>query len=296
MKFLKQDSLDPHWNMAFDSHVLEHTDFEGFYLWQDAPSVIVGLSQSVYAEVNLPYIREHEISLARRVSGGGAVYHDLGNLNYTFIGYEEGPALIADALRYMGVPAELTGRNDILVEGRKCSGYAKRLAAGRVMVHGTLMFDVDIEELTNALSVPGSKLSAAGVSSVRSRVCNLKEYLPYGTVAEFRAALQERLGGEAAELPCIGSDVRFKETVEKFRSWDWIYGKSPKTDFAETRKLPSGTVTMRYSLKRGRFSEVFFEGDFIGSRPAAELAEKLIGLKPEELSSIDTSPYFDGGL
>lgn len=307
MKSLIQSSLDPFFNMAFDSYVLEHTDFEGFYLWQDKPSVIVGLNQSVYAEVNLPFIQEHGIELARRVSGGGAVYHDLGNLCYTFIGYEDGPTLVAEALCKMGVPAELTGRNDIMVDGRKCSGYAKRLAAGRTMVHGTLMFDVNLDDLMNALAVPGSKLSAAGIQSVRSRVANLKEYLPYNSIEEFKEALAELLSETPEQvgsdvLSQVGSDALEpwqiaeveKIASEQFRTWEWVYGHSPKTDFSSSKKFSCGTVTARYTLRHGRFTQVAFEGDFIGSKPASELSEKLKGLRVEDLSDIPVRDYFDG--
>ena len=295
MKTILNTSLDPHFNMAFDSYVLEHTDFEGFYLWQNKPSVIIGLNQSAYAEVNLPFIDANGIELVRRVSGGGAVYHDLGNLNYTFVGYEDGPARVAEALRKLGAPAELTGRNDIMVEGRKCSGYAKRLAGDRIFVHGTLMFDVDLETLLNALSTPGSKLSAAGVQSVRSKVANLKEYLPYSTIQEFQAALHKALGGETQEsLPADQIAEIEQIASSKFRSWDWRYGHSPKTDFRNTHKFSCGTVTANYSIKHGVLTEVAFEGDFIGSKPAQELAEKIKGLRVEDLCTVPVRDYFDG--
>ena len=295
MRILTNTSLDPYFNMAFDSYVLEQTGFEGFYLWQNKPSVIIGLNQSAYAEVNLPFIQEHGIELARRVSGGGAVYHDLGNLNYTFVGYEDGPARVAAALRRMGVPAELTGRNDIMVYGRKCSGYAKRLSGDRIFVHGTLMFDVNLEDLMNALSVPGSKLSAAGIQSVRSKVANLKEYLPYNSIEEFQVALHSALGGEAPVSLTSEQTAEIEQIAStKFRSWDWIYGHSPKTDFRTTRKFPCGTVTANYTLKHGRFTEVSFEGDFIGSKPASELAERIKGLRIEDLRNIPVRDFFDG--
>lgn len=299
MKSLLNTSLDPHFNMAFDSYVLERTEFEGFYLWQNKPSVIIGLNQSAYAEVNLPFIEEHGIELARRVSGGGAVYHDLGNLNYTFIGFEDGPSRVAEALRKMGAPAQLTGRNDIMVDGRKCSGYAKRLAGNRVFVHGTLMFDVNLEDLMNALSVPGSKLSAAGIQSVRAKVANLKEYLPYKTIGAFKEALSDLLsetpgqaGSDALE-PWQLAEIE-EVAARQFRTWDWVYGHSPKTDFRKTVKYPCGTVTANYSIKRGCISEVSFEGDFIGAKPASELAEKIKGLRVEDLSDVPVREYFDG--
>ena len=319
MRYLLNTSHDPFFNTAFDSYVLENTRFEGFYLWQNKPSVIVGMNQSVYAEVNLPYIREHGIELVRRVSGGGAVYHDLGNVNYTFIGYEDGPSRIAESLRRMGVPAELTGRNDIMVDGRKCSGYAKRLAAGRIMVHGTLMFNVNLEDLTGALAAPGSKLSASGVKSVRSRVANLKEYLPFDTVEGFIQALSVSLlettgtvtGGEGGSrysqsdggpsFPDLFQESLSERQLaeiesvasSKFRSWEWIYGHSPSSEFRNSKRFPCGTVTVNYSLNRGRLKDVSFEGDFIGPKPASELAAAMAGRRIEDLMDLKIDDYFD---
>lgn len=301
MNYLLNTSTDPYFNMAFDSYVLENTDFEGVYIWQNAPSVILGLNQSIYAEVNLPYLRAHGILPVRRVSGGGAVYHDLGNVNYTFVGsggwVASGPSVIAAALRSMGVPADVTGRNDILVDGRKCSGYAKRYASGaphRMMVHGTLMYDVDLEALTQALAVPGSKLSAAGVESVRMRVANLREYLPYGSVQEFITALQDCFNYPSFTLSSeqLSEIEHMAET--KFRTWEWIYGHSPSAEFSRSCKFTCGTVTVRYSLKHGRFTEVTFEGDFLGARPASELAAMMTGKRPEDLYTLPVGEYFDG--
>ena len=298
MKMLLHTVKDPYFNMAFDSYVLENTDFNGFYLWQDFPSVIVGLNQNIYAEVNLPYLKEKSILPVRRVSGGGAVYHDAGNLNYSFTGpsgfAEQGPSIIADALARMGVPAKLSGRNDIMIEGRKCSGYAKRLAGGRVMVHGTLMFDVDIDTLTKSLAVPGSKLSQGGVESVRSRVANLKDYLPFSSVEQFKTELGKSLAQESVNIPEKWIEDCERLAAQKFRSWDWIYGRSPKGEFQNSMKFPCGTVTVHYTLCHGVFEEVSFTGDFIGRRPVGELEEKMRGLRREDLHVIDADEWFDG--
>ena len=302
MKSLLNPSVDPHWNMAFDEFTLESlpVDEPVFYLWQNAPSVIIGLNQSAYAEVNLPFLEANGIVLARRVTGGGAVYHDLGNLNYSIVGpihaLENAYGIMADALRRLGVPAERSGRNDILVEGRKCSGYAKRLYGTRMMIHGTLMWDINLEDLTQALAVPGSKLEAAGVASVRSRVANLRSYLPaFPDIRAFRDALQEMLSGGDST---IGLSPQDEETVgrmadEKFRTWEWNFGRSPRTTFSRTKKFACGTVTAHYSLERGVLSELQFTGDFIGSRPAEELAGKLKGSKLQDLEGIEVSAYFD---
>ena len=296
MKSLLNSSIDPHWNMAFDEFTLESlpVDEPVFYLWQNAPSVIIGLNQSAYAEVNLPFLEAKGIVLARRVTGGGAVYHDLGNLNYSIVGpistMENAYGIVADALRRLGLPAERSGRNDILVDGRKCSGYAKRLYGTRMMIHGTLMWDINLEDLTQALAVPGSKLEAAGVASVRSRVANLRSYLPaFPDIRAFQDALQEMLsagdgtiGLSPSQLEAVG-----KMADEKFRTWQWNFGRSPRTTFSRTKKFACGTVTAHYSLEHGVLSELQFTGDFIGARPAEELAEKLKGSKLEDLRGLE---------
>ena len=278
--------------MAFDEFALEGLDVDEpvFYLWQNAPAVI-----------NLPFLESRGIVLARRVTGGGAVFHDLGNLNYSIVGpvkdLQNAYGWVAEALRQMGVPATRSGRNDILVDGRKCSGYAKRLSRSRMMIHGTLMWDVDLEALTQALAVPGSKLEAAGVASVRSRVANLKDYLPgLADIDAFRHDLHTILAGTDGEISLTAAqlDAVGRMADQKFRTWDWNFGRSPLTTFQNTVKFPCGTVTAHYSLNHGVFSELHFTGDFIGARPAAELAGKLIGHPVNEISGFDVSRYFDG--
>lgn len=203
MKYLTLTSTDPHYNMAFDEFCLENLDNDEpvFYLWRNSPSVIIGLNQNAMAEVNLPFIESHGILLARRTTGGGAVYHDLQNLNYTIVGKHLSPNTMVEALRGLGVPAVLTGRNDIFVGGLKVSGYARRVYKDREMIHGTLMWDVDIDTLTEALNVPGSKLNLKGVASVRSRVGNLKGWLPQiESVTALQAELQIILAGTDEEI------------------------------------------------------------------------------------------------
>ena len=306
MRFLTNPSTDPWYNMSFDEYCLEQyaPDDNYFYLWRNRPSVIIGLNQNAYSEVNLGYLRAHGILLARRVTGGGAVYHDLQNLNYSFVGGEDlSPRSMVEALRALGVPAELTGRNDIFVEGRKVSGYARRVWHGRQIVHGTLMYDVDLDTLGKVLDVPGSKLSAKGIASVRSRVANLKEYLPqFPTLDAFQAALQELLAGGDTELP-FGPERRAAvQSISdgKFSTWDWIYGRSREADIVRQARLACGNVEVRVCLDRGNIRELAFGGDFLGGLPPAELAGKLVGLRfgreplLEALRAADPGRYFDG--
>lgn len=308
VNYLRNTSHDPHWNLAFEEGVLENEALDEplFWLWQNGPSVIIGENQSAYAEVNLPYLKENGIVLARRVTGGGAVYHDLGNLNYTFCspfseGADLGPSMIADALRSLGVPASLSGRNDILVDGRKCSGYAKRLWHNRVMYHGTLMWDVNLDKLTAALSTPSSKLITKGVASVRSRVANLKDYLPqFTSIEEFTGALASQLNpGEEIKLPAPVLDGIQRLAKEKFASWDWLYGHSPKTTVTYRKHFSCGNIEASFNLIGGRISALSFTGDFIGDLPASELTAALDGTPYTEealsalLSTLPVSRYFD---
>ena len=302
MNYLLNNGTDPHRNMAFDDYVLESLPLEEplFYLWQNAPAVIIGRNQSAQAEVNLPYLEAHGIVLARRVTGGGAVYHDLGNLNYSFVGplsaMEGAQDWMAQTLRRLGLPVERSGRNDLLLDGRKCSGYAKRLHKDRMMVHGTLMWDVDLEQLTAALAVPGSKLHAAGIASVRSRVANLKPFLPqFEGLDAFRAALHALLaegGHEIVLSDALEADID-RLANGRFRTWEWNIGQSPAAAFSNSRKFPCGTVAVHYTLKRGVFSQLHFTGDFLGRLPAEDLAQRLIGARPSALLDMPVSDYFD---
>ena len=305
MRFLVNPSTDPYFNMAFDEYCLTQYSLPGpvFYLWRNRPSVIIGLNQNAFSEVNLEYLENNGILLARRVTGGGAVYHDLQNLNYSIIGRSVSPQPIADALRMMGVAAELTGRNDIFVDGRKVSGYARRIWQDRELVHGTLMFDVDIHTLTEALNVSGSKLEAKGIASVRSRVANLKDRLPqFQSVTEFARRLHgilARSDGEIFLCPEELENIR-RLAAEKFATWDWIYGHSKEATLTRKAKLPCGTVEAEIILEKGYIRGLRFSGDFIGDLPADGITPLLEGARFERtailgaLRGFNVSTVFGG--
>lgn len=291
MRYLINNSTDPYFNLAFDEYCLEniHSEEPYFFLWRNRPAVIIGLNQNAYGEVNLEYLNANGITLARRVTGGGAVYHDLQNMNYTIIGRNPSPQPMVDALRQLGVPAELTGRNDIFVEGRKVSGYARRVAGNQEIIHGTLMYDVDLDTLQHVLDTPASKMKAKGISSVRSHVANLKEYLPqFKSLDELQAKLSEILSGGDGPLLAQGSGYPNQDVIdaevrriaaEKFATWEFIYGHSHEADFNYKKKLPCGTVEASLRIDRGTITALTFSGDFLFDEPSEDLAKKLIGLR-----------------
>ena len=315
MRYLRNKNTDPYYNMAFDEFCLESLPIDEpvFFLWQNRPAVIVGLNQEVNTEVNLDYLNKNNIALVRRVTGGGAVYHDLGNLNYTIVGrsedlerdYPEYASILMKALQELGIPATLSGRNDILVDGKKVSGFAKRVCKNRLMVHGTLMYDVDLEVLPQALTPSASKLQSKGIASVRSRVANLRDYLP--EVADIQA-FSQRL---EEILSCHYTDTEYQLSAEdlasiqrladeKFAQWEWNYGRSPKATLTHSARLACGTVEIHLKIAENRIVFCQFGGDFLGNLPTSEVESALNGMVYEAnairecLKKMEIGQYFDG--
>lgn len=323
MRFLRNHNTDPYFNMAFDEYALERLvlDEPLFFLWQNQPSVIVGLNQNVHNEVNLDYLKSEGILLARRVTGGGAVYHDWGNLNYTIVGrtvdldrdYPEYARYVLYALRELGVEAELSGRNDILVSGRKVSGYAKRVYKDRLMVHGTLMYNVDISVLEKVLTPSDEKFEAKGIASVRSRVVNLKNFLPKDIqdIAAFRDRIERILSRGYRDGQLLLTRRQLLDIADiarrKFATEEWIYEKRNSGRTADSSvhcvrrsgHFSCGRVEAYLMVESGRIVQCRFYGDFLGSIPVNGLELSLRGVLYEyealqkHLSQIDVFRYFD---
>lgn len=315
MRYIINKRTNPYFNLALDDYAMRHIDVEEdfFFLWQNEPSVIIGKNQNAVEEINREYIDENGVHVARRVSGGGAVYHDFGNLNFTFVigvddpgkvNYKKYVQPIVDALASMGVVATASGRNDILIDGLKISGNAQSLANGKLMHHGTLMFDVNIEHMVEALNVDPDKIISKGVKSVRSRVTNIKEHLPEGTTLQnFWDQLHYYLSNEGQDSEIVLSDDDIKRIEEdaqsKFATWDWIYGASPEFNLRNSQRFTGGRVEVLIDVnKGGLIEEIRFMGDYLGLEDVSLVEDRLIGTRFDELdvfrvlSSIDLSLYF----
>lgn len=279
-RYIQVNTFDPAFNLALEEYVFESLskDYNYFILWQNAPTVVIGRHQNTFSEVNESFIRENDICVVRRLSGGGAVYHDLGNLNFTFIqdaaGKEPDLALfchpVARAIRSLGAEAEVNGRNDITVNGMKFSGNAQYVKNGRVMHHGTLLFDSQLEIAAKALRPDPEKIKAKGVASVRSRITNLRPLLPNGTTLEtFRAALLDALfeNEQMERYTLTDADItaitRLKEN--RYDTWDWNWGASPACDMVFSQRVEGcGRIEFRFRVEKGHIAEAALYGDFFG--------------------------------
>lgn len=244
MYYLESTKTDPSWNLALEQYVFDVLGprDDCFMLWQNDNTIVVGKHQNTLEEINTDYVKEHGVTVVRRLSGGGAVYHDLGNLNFTFVAenrfgsefdFSTFCRPVMDALRSLGVPAEINGRNDMTIEGRKFSGNAQYMKKGRIMHHGTLMYDSDLEAVSRALNVKPDKIESKGLKSVRSRVTNIRPYVTDQTltVDGFREILRRSMF-RAYPLTAYALTPEDLDTVERlrrdvYRRWEWNYGASP---------------------------------------------------------------------
>lgn len=292
-RYIQVDTTDPAFNLALEEYVFESLskDYNYFILWQNASTVVVGRHQNTFNEVNESFIRENNIMVVRRLSGGGAVYHDLGNLNFTFIqdaaGKEPDLGLfcrpVAQAIRTLGAEAEVNGRNDITVGGLKFSGNAQYVKNGRVMHHGTLLFDSQLEIAAKALRPDPEKIKAKGVASVRSRITNLKPLLPEGTTLEnFRDALLKALfENEQMEVYTLSeADLAAITALKESRygTWAWNWGASPACDMTLSGRVEGcGRLSFQFRVEKGFITDAMLYGDFFSAGDPQLLARSFIG-------------------
>ncbi len=318
MRFLWLSSQSPYHNLATEEYLLQHSDEDIFMLWQNANSIIVGRHQNTLAEINQAYVKQKNITVARRLTGGGAVFHDLGNLNFSFI--QNNPTNdreinfikylqpIVDALTALGIPASFSGRNDLLINGRKISGNAMAFYENRVLEHGTLLFSSVQNDIVQALNVDPSKFADKAVKSVRSRVTNISTHLPSPmTVLEFKDylmnfVLQQHHADHVEALTPEEEQAIERLVREKFSTWEWNYGASPKYAIQRQLRTMGGILQVMMDVQNGRIEALRFYGDFFSNKEPEELARRLIGVPHNDqalrsaLQNVNISDYFNGVL
>ncbi len=297
MIYIENNCNDPTYNLAFEEYALMEMNCDEpiLLLWQNGPAVIIGKYQNTIEEINYDYIKEHGISVVRRNTGGGAVYHDLGNLNYSFIipGVESKVDFgtftvpVVKALRSQGIDAVQTGRNDILADGKKFSGNAQQFTRGRLLHHGTLMFDVQMDAVSAALRVKPGKFRSKATKSVRSRVTNLKPLFEAAspgremTVADFKALLLEWFRREYSlrEIQLSEEQLAAIKTLqrEKYQTEEWNFGRSPKADIVRGDFFRCGQVEFHFYIDRHKIKSVRISGDFFSSKDIKELEQSFVG-------------------
>ena len=308
---------DAYRNLALEEYVLRHRmgDDDLLLFYVNAPAIIIGRNQNTIEEINPDVVAERGIRVVRRISGGGAVYHDLGNLNFSFMTrdvrgrfnrYDQFNGPVVDVLRELGVPAEIGGRNDILADGRKISGNAQFATPDRMFSHGTLLVDSNLDDVTDALRPRPGKVESKGVKSIRSRVANISEFLSAPlTVDELRERILERIFGtrDLATIPLLTLDDSDRRGIDelhaqKYGTVKWNFGENPRSNVQRAKRFPIGEIDVRLDVQENRIAGIRIFGDFMGRSEVAELESKLLGLPFERepivaaLEGLDFTQYF----
>ena len=298
MEYLQPSCTDPRWNLALEEYLFTRTDrsVDYFMLWQNDNTVVVGKNQNVAEEVNEPLARREQVRVVRRLSGGGAVYHDLGNLNFTFIAdarrfeqinFTRFCQPITDALRSMGVPAQISGRNDLTIGGKKFSGNAQWIQGGRVLHHGTLLFSSDLDRAARLLRAGSKDIRSAAIKSVSSRITNIRDHLAQPvTLQEFKALLCRHILGPHHPGPISLSPQALGEVEElkraRYDTWEWNYGRSPRYQTEKAGWFSGcGYVKVSMDVEESVIRAIRFTGDFFGSGEVERLEEGLTGCRME---------------
>ncbi len=315
MKYIVNNSTNPAYNIALEAYAFRElmNEDELFILWINEPAIIIGKHQNAVQEINKEYTDEKGIHVVRRLSGGGAVYHDLNNLNYTIISNKADEGAfdfktfsqpVIETLTDLGVEAEFTGRNDLEIDGKKFCGNAQAYYKGRMMHHGCLLFDVDMTVLGDALRVSKDKIESKGVKSVRSRVTNIIKELPDKiSVQEFSDNILNKMKETYPDMTeYILSEAELikiqKSVDEQFGTWDWTYGQAPKYTVERSVRYPAGKITSYADVENSIIKSLKIYGDFFGIKDVDDIENLLIDVRYEydnvleKLKTIDITKYF----
>ncbi|MBM3403724.1 MAG: lipoate--protein ligase [Bacteroidetes bacterium] len=309
MLIISRNSTDPYFNLAAEEYFLKHFTDDCFMLWRNDPSIIVGKHQNTLAEINVDYIKANNIKVVRRLSGGGAVFHDLGNLNFTFIETGSGEGLvdfrkytlpILEVLQKLGIEARFEGRNDLTIEGKKFSGNAESVWKNRVLHHGTLLFSSKMADLSRALKVNPLKFSDKAVKSVPSRVTNISGHLkePMG-VLDFAKMINDHILEKFPDAQYYDLTQEDHGNIEslvrtKYGTWEWNFGYSPKYNLRKIiRTTSSGTIEVNLFVQNGTITSIRIFGDFFGRLDTDDLEKALTNVPHTEQTIIDKLKTFN---
>lgn len=288
MRFIRNYCTDPYFNLACEEYLMQSECEDVFMLWQNEPSVIIGASQNAYAEVNLSYAEEKNIKIARRLTGGGAVYHDKGNINFSVITDETGSGIdfvsflkpIVNTLQELGVNAEINGRNDLVVDGLKVSGNAQGHKHGRILHHGTLLYETDRDTMSAVLNVSAEKLKSKGISSVRSRVGEIKNMVGIG-LNELMSCLEASFDAKSEPLSEAEIEAIRLLAKEKYSTWEHIFGSSKALEKTVKKRFDGGSVEIGISSEGGVITDVSIRGDFFSVGEPSLIEAALVGARLE---------------
>lgn len=312
MLIIKSESFNPYFNIASEEYFIKNFDEDIFLLYRNDNTIVVGKHQNTIAEINVDYVKEKKIDVVRRQSGGGAVFHDLGNLNFCFIktvdeshfaDFKRYTLPILEVLQQLDVDAKFEGRNDLTIDGKKFSGNAEYLEKNRILHHGTLLFTSEMKDLSAALKVNSLKFKDKAVKSVRSRVTNIASHLKQAiTLEDFTTKIVTHVTKDIPESKIYELSEADKTAIqkladEKYSTWDWVYGKNAKYDFEKMFKTQGGNVELHLNVKNAMISECKIFGDFFGKGDIADVEKALINCKhdtqsmSEALSTMNFSDY-----
>ncbi len=297
LEIYKTNSLDPYENLATEKYLLDtvKNDVLRIYLWQNDNTVVIGSNQNPWAECNCALLEAEGGFVARRLSGGGAVFHDIGNLNFTFICSQENYNLnlnlqiIKKACEYAGIPVEISGRNDILAQGKKFSGNAFYNTKDKAYHHGTVLISSATEKIKRYLTPSQEKLNAKGIKSVESRVVNLKQFNPDLTpilMSDYLIKAAESVCGLTADLFDCVSNQQIKDQALIFGSWDYIYGKTPPFSFSQNKRFSWGNLEIKLNLSGGKITQIKVFTDSMDFTLAEKIEAALLGAQ-FKLSTIE---------